>query len=44
VIARNRVNDSELTGVCFAPDGKTLFVNVQQPGVSYAITGPFRAS
>jgi secreted PhoX family phosphatase len=44
VIARNRANDSELTGVCFAPDGKTLFVNVQQPGVTYAITGPFRAA
>ena len=41
-LARNLYNDSELTGVCFAPDGKTLFVNLQQPGISFAITGPFR--
>jgi secreted PhoX family phosphatase len=41
-LARNLYNDSELTGVCFAPDGKTLFVNLQQPGTSFAITGPFR--
>jgi hypothetical protein len=42
-IARNLYNDSELTGVCFAPDGKTLFVNIQTSGSSFAITGPFRA-
>ncbi len=41
-IARNLYSDSELTGVCFAPDGKTLFVHVQSPGISFAITGPFR--
>jgi secreted PhoX family phosphatase len=41
-LARNLYSDSELTGVCFAPDGKTLFVNVQTPGISFAITGPFR--
>jgi hypothetical protein len=41
-LARNLDSDSELTGVCFAPDGKTLFVNLQQPGISFAITGPFR--
>ncbi|MEX2207034.1 MAG: alkaline phosphatase PhoX [Myxococcota bacterium] len=41
-IASNLYNDSELTGVCFAPDGKTLFVNVQNPGITFAITGPFR--
>ena len=40
-IARNLQTDSEFTGVCFAPDGKTLFVNVQNPGITYAITGPF---
>jgi secreted PhoX family phosphatase len=42
-IARNLYNDSELSGACFAPDGKTLFVNVQNPGISFAITGPFRS-
>ena len=41
-IGRNSTNDSELTGVCFAPDGKTLFVNIQNPGLTFAITGPFR--
>jgi hypothetical protein len=41
-LARNLYSDSELTGVCFAPDGKTLFVNLQQPGISFAISGPFR--
>lgn len=32
---------SELAGACFAPDGKTLFVNIQQPGLTLAINGPF---
>jgi secreted PhoX family phosphatase len=33
--------NSELAGVCFAPDGKTLFVNIYSPGVTLAITGPW---
>lgn len=37
----NRLNDSELTGVCFQPDGKRLFVNIQNPGITLAIEGPF---
>lgn len=41
-IARNTYTRSELTGVCFSPDGATLFVNLQQPGITLAITGPFR--
>jgi secreted PhoX family phosphatase len=44
VIARNTKDDGELAGACFAPDGKTLFVNLQQPGITLAITGPFRAA
>ncbi|HEY3696179.1 alkaline phosphatase PhoX [Phenylobacterium sp.] len=32
---------SELAGVCFSPDGTTLFVNVYSPGVTLAITGPW---
>ena len=40
-IADNAYSDSELAGVCFSPDGQTLFVNVQYPGTTLAITGPF---
>jgi secreted PhoX family phosphatase len=31
----------ELAGACFSPDGTTLFVNVQTPGYTLAITGPW---
>jgi len=32
---------SEFAGACFSPDGKWLFVNIQTPGVTFAITGPW---
>ncbi|HAB15928.1 MAG TPA: DUF839 domain-containing protein [Verrucomicrobiota bacterium] len=32
---------SELCGVCFAPNHPTLFVNLQRPGLTLAITGPW---
>jgi len=35
---------SELCGVCFSPDGRVMFVNIQNPGVTLAIRGPFGAS
>ncbi|MBY0374579.1 MAG: PhoX family protein [Bryobacteraceae bacterium] len=39
---RNRVGDSaEMAGACFSPDGTTLFVNIQTPGITLAITGPW---
>jgi secreted PhoX family phosphatase len=41
VIADNPYSDSEVAGVCFSPDGETLFVNIQYPGMTLAITGPF---
>ncbi|WP_329188557.1 alkaline phosphatase PhoX [Actinacidiphila glaucinigra] len=49
-IARNELNIgtaeepeySEFTGVTFSPDGKTLFANIQDPGIMLAITGPWR--
>jgi secreted PhoX family phosphatase len=36
---RNR----EFAGACFSPDGQWLFVNIQTPGVTLAITGPWEA-
>jgi secreted PhoX family phosphatase len=41
-IARNMLNDSEFTGPTFSGDGKVLFVNIQTPGITLAITGPWR--
>ena len=41
VFASNRLNISEFAGPCFAPDGQTFFVNIQQPGVTLAVWGPF---
>lgn len=41
-IARNAMSTSEFAGVTFSPDGNTLFVNIQNPGITFAITGPWR--
>ncbi|QNE78072.1 DUF839 domain-containing protein [Streptomyces finlayi] len=49
-IARNDLNVgtaekpkySEFAGVTFSPDGKTLFANIQTPGILLAITGPWK--
>lgn len=32
----------EWAGASFSPDGKWLFVNIQTPGVTFAITGPWK--
>ncbi len=48
--ARNLVNDREFAGACFAPDGETLFLNIQgdtrsrgpgHRGMTFAIRGPW---
>ena len=31
----------EWAGVCYSPDGRWLFANIQTPGITFAITGPW---
>ena len=38
-IARNHEQGEEIAGLCFSPDGSTLFGNIQQPGITFAIQG-----
>jgi len=33
---------SEWSGVCFSADGQWMFANLQLPGISFAITGPWQ--
>ncbi|MEM9185629.1 MAG: alkaline phosphatase PhoX [Planctomycetota bacterium] len=42
-LANNRAR-CEFAGACFSPDGSTLFVNIQAPGLTIAITGPWPAA
>ncbi len=35
--------DSEWAGATFSPDGKWLFVNIQIPGITFAITGDWES-
>ncbi len=39
--ARNALNTSEFAGVCFTNNPLTMFVNLQSPGITFAIWGPF---
>jgi secreted PhoX family phosphatase len=39
--ARGPSSGSEFAGVCFAPGGQVMFVNIQRDGLTLAITGPF---
>jgi uncharacterized protein len=32
---------NEFAGGCFSPDGQTFFVNIQTPGITFAIWGPW---
>lgn len=32
---------AEFAGACYSPNGEWLFVNVQSPGITFAITGPW---
>lgn len=40
-IAPDDYRGSEFCGACFDPDGQTLFVNTQSPGITFAIRGPW---
>ena len=40
--ALNRGSRSEFAGVCFSPDGKLLFVNIQEANLTLAIEGPWQ--
>lgn len=40
--ARNVFNDSEFCGACFSHDGRFMFVNIQSPGLTLVIEGPWR--
>lgn len=43
-IGRNAHKDkAELAGVCFAPDGRTMYVNIYNPGYTLAVRGPWAA-
>jgi secreted PhoX family phosphatase len=41
--ARNAKDESEFTGVCFSPDGSTMFVNYQDAGYTFAVTGSWKS-
>jgi hypothetical protein len=39
--AENLISGGEFAGACYSPDGQTLFVNIQSPGTTFAIWGPW---
>jgi len=41
IFGRNARDESEFAGAAFSADGKTLFVSIQSPGTTFAITGPW---
>lgn len=40
-VAPRDYRQSEMCGVCYSPDGQWMFVNIQSPGITFAITGPW---
>ncbi|MFK7990249.1 MAG: alkaline phosphatase PhoX [Sandaracinaceae bacterium] len=40
-LGANAMSDGEIAGVCFSPDGSTMFLNLQEEGLTLAIRGPF---
>jgi secreted PhoX family phosphatase len=41
IFGKNVRDEGEFAGATFSADGTTLFVNLQSPGVTFAITGPW---
>jgi uncharacterized protein len=42
-VAAGNYLGSEFCGACFDPKGLVLFVNIQTPGISFAIKGPWKS-
>ena len=42
-LATNLLNNQEFAGVCFDPKGEILFVNIYNPTLTLAITGPWES-
>ena len=42
-VGDNAHSNSEMAGACFSPNGEILFVNIQYPGMTIAITGDWSA-
>jgi secreted PhoX family phosphatase len=40
-VTPNDYRGQEFAGACYSPDGEWLFVNIQTPGITFAITGPW---
>jgi uncharacterized protein len=40
-VAPGNYRSQEFAGACYSPDGQWLFVNIQTPGITFAITGPW---
>jgi secreted PhoX family phosphatase len=40
-IPAGNYRQNEWAGACYSPDGQWLFANIQTPGVTFAITGPW---
>jgi secreted PhoX family phosphatase len=41
IVANNNYNGSEFCGGCFSDNGRFLFVNIQTPGLTLVIEGPW---
>jgi uncharacterized protein len=40
-VVRNASSGGEIAGVCFSPDGRALFLNLQREGLTLGVLGPF---